>query len=191
VARFKNYLLVVIGFALAGLIGAAFGTGTAQAVVATLVEVVNPTTSPVPSLNVDDPGRIAYQSEIDMNGKCSGAGCSFDSPVVPAGHRVVVQHISGSISYVSAPTVITVDAFAGTTSHLADFYAPIPPGLLFSQFDQPALFYVDSGQVATVFVALWGNLSMFVTAADIVQAVTLTGYELDCTVANCAAIATQ
>jgi len=56
--RFKNYLLVVLGFAFAGAIGAAFGTRTAQAVVATLVEVVNPTTSPVASLNVTDPGRL-------------------------------------------------------------------------------------------------------------------------------------
>jgi hypothetical protein len=57
-ARFKNYLLIAIGFALAGAIGAAFSTGTAQAIVAALVQVANPTTSPVPSLSVTDPGRI-------------------------------------------------------------------------------------------------------------------------------------
>jgi len=46
-ARFKN-LLIALGFVLAGAIGVAFGTGTAQAVVATLVQVVNTNSSPVP-----------------------------------------------------------------------------------------------------------------------------------------------
>jgi hypothetical protein len=60
-SRIRTYLLVTIGFAFAGMIGAAFGTGTAQAVVSTLVSVVNPSTSPVQtsSVNVTDPGRIA------------------------------------------------------------------------------------------------------------------------------------
>jgi len=43
--RFKNYLVVILGFAFAGAIGASFGRGTAQAVVSTLVSVVNPTTA--------------------------------------------------------------------------------------------------------------------------------------------------
>ena len=62
--RFRKYLLVTLGFALAGAIGAAFGTGTAQAVVASLVQIVNPATSPVHINSVDDQGRIAYQSQV-------------------------------------------------------------------------------------------------------------------------------
>jgi len=41
-SRVRTYLLVVVASALAGMIGAAFGTGTAQAVVSTLVSVVTP-----------------------------------------------------------------------------------------------------------------------------------------------------
>src|SRR5215469_10785283 len=97
-SRIRTYLLVAIASAVAGMIGAAFGTGTAQAVVATLVEVVNPTSSPVPTspVNVTDTGRIAYQSTV--TNQCAGPStCVFFFPAVPAGHRVVVQHISGNV----------------------------------------------------------------------------------------------
>jgi len=98
-ARFKNYLLVVLGFAFAGTIGAALGTRTAQAVVSTLVSVVNPTTSPVPtsSVNVTDPGRIAYQSQVSLS-LCGTErlSCELLFPAVPTGHRLVVQHISAT-----------------------------------------------------------------------------------------------
>jgi len=189
--RFKNHVLVVLGFTLAGLIGVALGSGTAQAVVSTLVSVVNPGTSPVHTSSVDDPGRIAYQSNSDMTGQCTQqqSSCQFVFPFVPAGHRVVVQHISGSISYNTAPTVITVGARSFGTEDVSDFYAPIPPGLAFSQFDWPALFYVDSGERATVTVTLYGNSSNFGGLER--QSLTLTGYELDCTVAACAPIAAQ
>ena len=185
-ARFRNYLLVVIGFAVAGMIGAALGTGTAQAVVSTLVSVVNPNTSPVQTLSVTDPGRIAYQSEADLSGNCSASTfCGFVFPAVPAGHRVVVQHITGLVTFGVAPTVITVTTSSGATL-VSNFYGPIPPGILSSQFDLPALFYVDASKAADVTVRLVGNGSTFGGGTE---QVTLTGYELDCTVAACAPIA--
>jgi hypothetical protein len=119
-ARFKNYLLVVIGFAVAGMIGAAFGTGTAQAVVSTLVSVLNPNTSPVPSLNVADPGRIAYQATVNNLGKCANQGCSFGFPTAPAGHRVVVQHITAEVSLTGAQINVGVEfqgAIGGSGEH--------------------------------------------------------------------------
>jgi len=193
-ARFKNYLLVVMGFAVAGAIGAAFGTGTAQAVVATLVEVVNPNTSPVPSLNVTDPGRIAYQSTVSFNaGNCSGAtACVFSFPIVPSGHRVVVQHIGAyvavnNISASSFLVMINVQKSLVTTFVVPAPALPSTATVFFGAFDQPVLFYVDSGGQVRVEI----DVNSFNTTVALPASVTLTGYELDCNVANCAPIAAQ
>jgi hypothetical protein len=190
-ARFKNYLLVVIGFAVAGAIGAAFGTGTAQAVVSTLVTAVNTSANPVPTSSVDatDPGRIAYQSSVVNSNKCSGNVCAFSFPTVPAGHRVVVQHIGGVLDFTAAPTTITV-SIRDAASGLISGFSPIPTGDLTSAFDQSVLFYVEaSNAVFEIDVALSGS-AMF-SGAGSAQVITLSGYELDCTVAACAPIATQ
>jgi hypothetical protein len=191
-SRVKTYLLATLGFGLAGAIGAAFGTGTAQAVVASLVDVVNPTTSPVPTspVNVTDPGRIAYQVQVDNTNKCSGQVCNFSFPAVPTGHRVVIQHVSAYVVYTSAPTVIDVSISNGTATFASNFFAPIPTGTPSGLFDQPTLMYVDSGLEAVVTLTLYGGSSPSF-AASFVQVVTLTGYELDCTVAACAPIAAQ
>ena len=188
-SRIRTYLLVTIGFAFAGMIGAAFGTSTAQAVVATLVEVVNPTTSPVPSLNVTDPGRIAYQSTINNTGKCLGSSCSFPFPVVPTLHRVVIQHVSGLVQLNAVPTNIAVNFFETAGVGLtAELLAPLST---ISAFDQPLLFYVDSGTSVQVQVSIFSNAGAAFVGGNAFQFVTLTGYELDCAVAACSPIATQ
>ena len=44
---------------------------------------------------VDDPGRIAYESQQSI-----GAGRdTFIFPVVPAGDRLVIQHVSGLVDF--------------------------------------------------------------------------------------------
>jgi len=188
----RTYLLVVIASVLAGMIGAAFGTGTAQAVVSTLVSVVNPTTSPVASLNVTDPGRIAYQSEAPVPANCfSGAFCDFAFGPVPVGHRVVVQHIAGFFQFSPVPTYVNV--FASSPAPETSFYTPVSNNgdtTGTSAFDQPVLLYVDSGQTVTVEAELFGNSGAFLTTVGL-DFVAVSGYELDCTVANCAAIASQ
>jgi len=188
-SRLRKFLLVTLGVGLAGAIAAAFGTGTAQAVVASLVEIVNPTTAPVPILNVTDPGRVAYQSTINNVGKCSGGVCLFSFPSVPAGHRVAVQHISGYLQFNSAPPYIEVFLLSQpSNATFAALFAPNPTSAFSGVIDQPALFYVDaSGSVSAE--VLGGNATFAGDSAA--QFLTLTGYELDCTVAACPAIATQ
>ena len=189
-ARFKNHVLVVIGFALAGLIGAAFGTGAAQAVVSTLVTSVNTSANPVPtsSVNVTDPGRIAYQSTVTPTACSGNSQCFSDFPAVPAGHRLVIQHIGGFVVLTAQPTSTDVyiqDNTIGTT--FGAFFVPsnpLPSGFE-SLFDQAVLGYVDAGDFAIVAVDVQGN-SVFNTGT---QEVTLTGYVLDCSAAPCAAIA--
>jgi len=186
----KQYLLVTFGFGLAGAIGAAFGTGTAQAVVASLVEVVNPSTSPVPTstVNATDPGRIAYQSGTNT-GACTGAlTCNLAFPTVPAGHRVVIQHIYGAIAFETTPS--SPDIVAITCQGCVpvffpyEFYAPLPSGsAALSLFDQPVLLYADSGE--SLSIVLSGGTSLLTVSLGV------TGYELDCTAAACAPLESQ
>ena len=145
-ARFKKHLLVVVGFAIAGLIGAAFGTGTAQAVVASLVQIANTTSSPVPSLNVTNPGRIAYLSTINNSPSRSGSTfCAYRFPVVPAGHRVVVQHINGIANFNTSPGAsLNLQAQAPIGTFVSGSFLPVP-ATTFSVFDQSVLIYADSG----------------------------------------------
>ena len=59
------------------------------------VHVTNPATAPALFLNENDPGRIPYQSFQGV--PCSAVPCIASFPVVPANHRLVVQHFSGEI----------------------------------------------------------------------------------------------
>jgi hypothetical protein len=52
------------------------------------VVVVNPATEPALTRNVDDPGRIAYQSSSTCD--LAGNTCNFIFPKVPTGHWLVV-----------------------------------------------------------------------------------------------------
>ena len=196
-SRIRTYLLIVIASVLAGLIGAAFGSGTAQAVVSTLVSVVNPGTSPVPTTvtnpntspvlnsSVDDPGRIPYESQL-VTSSCGGSGnCTLTFPTVPAGHRVVVQHITGFDTFFgnNTPTFFYLIASVDNLSAVSSFFPPFQ-GILGYAFDQPVLFYVDSGHTVAVIM----STDQVFNGAGFM---TLKGYELDCTVANCKAIATE
>jgi hypothetical protein len=53
------------------------------------VNVKNPATAPVLFLNVNDPGRIPYQSRQDCSGPLNSGNCSASWPPVPANHRLV------------------------------------------------------------------------------------------------------
>jgi len=190
----KSHLLITLGFGLAGAIGAAFGTGTAQAVVASLVEIVNSATSPVPtsSVNRTGTGRIAYQATVTMTGSCLVMSvCQYAFPAVPAGHRLVVQQISGAATFSEVPSEniwVTAQSAAlfGTNSFL-NFYEPASNSDL--AFLQPALFYLDASESVTITVEDRSGHATFLGSSP--NYVSLTGYELDCTVAACAAIATQ
>jgi hypothetical protein len=65
--------------------------------------VTNPSTAPALTSSVDDPGRVAYQS---ITGQvCANPNqCVVDFPAVPQGHRLVIQHVSGSVSIFTSAT---------------------------------------------------------------------------------------
>ena len=184
----KQHLLVTLGFGLAGAIGAAFGTGTAQAVVATLVEIVNPTSSPVPTLAVDS-GRAPYQRAVDNTGVCSGgSSCTFTFTGVPSGDRLFGTRLSGKVSFnPPAPSIIYVEIDVGGAFNSAFFVAA--PFADFSAFNSPVAFVLDSPTSVSVTVTLIG--ATFPGGALATQVVTLYGEEVNCAAVSCPAIATQ
>ena len=128
--------------------------------------------------DVDDPGRIPYQSLQQVK---AGPTLEFDFPVVPAGHRLVIQHVSGDVNLQSIPNN-QVEALVEATGGASSFFVPFSKTL--ARFDQPIQLYVDAGEAPIVVVLA----DLGITPTDH-GFVTLTGYLLDCAAAPCAKIA--
>jgi hypothetical protein len=106
------------------------------------VTVTNPATSPVPTTttnpatnpaltsSVDDPGRVAYASTQSIPTTCAGVSfCStINFPAVPTGHRLVVQHVSGSVFIGGTTTAFIISLFPSGSS------SPPPPASLHQLF---------------------------------------------------------
>jgi hypothetical protein len=132
------------------------------------------------AVNVNDPGRIAYQSAT-INLPCNGGFCSTVFPAVPTNHRLVVQHFSGQTTYSGVPSLVIARLLQnGNITVLTTFLPPISGNV--TEFDQPVLVYFDAGQSPE---AITGSLS----ATAVNASFSLTGYLLDCTIAPCTAIA--
>jgi hypothetical protein len=151
--------------------------------------LVNPATSPALTSSVDDPGRVAYQSTAFAD--CAGAGgsCFLALSAVPSGRRLVIQHVSGRLTFTSSPGNVGVEVLAtkSGSSVISFFFVPVNPfaGGFFSFFDQPVLGYLDAGAVPRI-DAFSGNPSF---AGSTTGIFTVSGYLLDCTAAPCAPIA--
>jgi hypothetical protein len=186
--RYKRLLLVAASLTL--VLALVLGSKQVHAGVALVVQVANTVLNPALTSNVDNAGRIPYQSTVDRSGECSPTGCSFSFPTVPAGHRVVVQHITAQLDFTGVPSSITLQTKSQQTGiFLSVFYPPLPQGgIPIVLFDKPQLYYVDSLQSVEVVVSVSGT--KFGGAQP--EQMTLTGYELDCSNATpCAPIATE
>jgi hypothetical protein len=155
------------------------------------VNVANPATAPALFLNVNDPGRIPYQSEVNsLGGGCTTSGCNFNFGPVPANHRLVVEHVTGSIIFTSAQSAafVTVIPSSGSFTIHSAFVAPITAGILgqnIAAFDQPVHFCVDPTQGFRVLI----DTTFLNFNTNAAHTVTVTGYLLDCTAGPCASIA--
>jgi hypothetical protein len=152
------------------------------------VNVTNQANAPVFFVNVNDPGRIPYQSEVDRNGSsCTPNGtegvCRWGFGPVPANHRLVVEHVTASLDFTAAPTFISVYVSSDSLLKLfSTFFAPLNSSGV-SVFDQPVRFYVDQSQFFTITVIVQSAQFNNVT-----QQMTVTGYLIDCLAGPCAAI---
>jgi hypothetical protein len=155
------------------------------------VKITNTGTQPVLNSSIDDPGRIPFQQQIALNnGECSGAAtCLFTFRSVPAGHRLVVQHISGLVSYSGTPFSIIISLYTPNSGvPLSAFFAPLTgPDTSLTAFDQPVLAYIDPPLVSGAFFGVRVDLGPGrVTSGG--QVMTMSGYMLDCTAAPCATL---
>jgi hypothetical protein len=167
----------------------------------TPVTVVNPQTNPVPTSNIDEPGRVAYEAQIFGEDGCSL--CTFQFPDIPEGHRLVIQHVSGFIFFdqnaQSAPVFVTQDVSSNQSRDLVAFFAPLAANIFrfldtgsigstdSTFFDQPTLAYLDAGRGPTVKVGIVGAKAS--SAAGGAGVVMVAGYLLDCKANPCAPIA--
>jgi hypothetical protein len=156
------------------------GSRPVDAAAPTKVTVVNSAAHPALTSGIDDPGRIPYQSTDTPT--CTGANCAFNFGAIPAGHRLVIQHVSAILGFSGSGTQVLVIMRAGgsdAVSFLASYFGPRTE----AEFDQPVQFYVDAGQAPLV--------TVFTPASNFafVQSLTLIGYELNCAAGPCKAIA--
>ena len=146
------------------------------------VTVTNTATNPAKTSSVDDPGRNPYQFFKNLQ-PCSGSVCQTTTPAVPAGKRLVVQHVSAFGALTSPGN--TVEVVVSTPTAVLSTFAPPVFGTTNQgfAFDQPVLGFVDAGSTVTVFISTNGSFNQ--AASDFV----VSGYLIDCTVNQCAPIA--
>lgn len=183
-ARFKKHLLVAIGFTLAGMIGAAFGTRTAEAVVATLVEMVNTTANPAVTVDADKSTRLPYQStkQFMWTSPLPGIVEMLFTPV-PAGHRLVTTNVSAFLWISSGTPYGSIFTSFNKTQGFPSFTG-VYDGNGSGVINQMVTRYVGAGDTPLVF--FYANYA--VTGLGTINTVTLTGYLEDCAVTGCPAI---
>src|SRR5260370_15220841 len=99
----KQYLFAAIGgLALVG-VGALLSPRRGEAQFSSPVRVMNTSAAPALNSRIDDPGRIPYISPFS-NG-CSTTTCNYTFPPVPAGPRVLIQHVSSDLQFTAAPGI--------------------------------------------------------------------------------------
>jgi len=179
-------------------------TGTVQVVnppnAPASTTVTNQATNPVPTSDVDNPGRIPYQStQIASSGgpgACIGnlPFCRVFFPPVPPNHRLVVLHVSGLVGAATKPTQVNlgagrqVTAIDGTkrVDSFTDFARQA--FTVDTSFDQSVLLYLDAGDIPGV-DALTEEVNGASTVNVTFLRINLSGYLVDCSVNKCAPIA--
>ena len=162
-------------------IGGAFAaTSTVQ------VDVINPAANPALTSSVDDPGRTAYESNVNCSPVSGGISCQANFSAVPQGQRLVIQHISGGLAFDSDPKLVQVSTKGSPNQGISAFFVSSLVSTSNSLFDQAVLQYFEGG--STPVVEITGLAASFL--ANFPQDVTLTGYLLKCSAATpCAPIA--
>lgn len=148
------------------------------------VNVANPATAPVLAVNLNDPGRVPFQSIHPVITPLENHQFGVPFGTVPDGHRLVVQHVSGQVFFGDLPTPVTVLLTKLTADTQLRSIFPVPNS---QAFDQPVLAYYDAGENPLVIITADPQLEIFEPTKF--AGVTLTGYLVDCNIGPCAAIA--
>lgn len=144
------------------------------------VRVVNPPVLPVPVKNVEAPARVKYQKVVSFNrndsATCPSSGtCNVLLDTVPAGKRLVIEHLSLAVNAYVAPTFV---AFGNTSLPYVDNVFIVKPDFVLHQFgpsnsepffvmDRPVLVYYEPAEQVRLKVLMstvgLGSLSSNVT----------------------------
>ena len=147
----------------------------ALAGLAMLASSIQGANAATPVTNIDEPGRIPYSSFQSV----SPGQTVIAFPVVPAGHRLVIQHVSANLGFQSrVNNQVEVSVNNGSSSFLAQFSTSLV------RFDQPVQLYVNGGAAPEVIVLADSGFTRVSFGG-----ITLIGYLLNCTAAPCAQIA--
>lgn len=153
------------------------------------VKVMNSSAAPAIASDINQPGRVPYIQTVVQPTLCNGAHggnnpCNFLFDLVPAGHRLVLQQISGHLFISGPPTYIQ----ASLVDHSNDIVASVSaPAQQESIFGGPATGYIDAGDQVLIQVNVFAPFGTNMISAP--QQVTISGYMLDCSAAPCSAIA--
>jgi hypothetical protein len=171
----KNYWLAASGALAVASALMLFSARRIEAQFSSPVRVMNTSAAPAITSRIDDPGRIAYRS--GQFPTISPPTTAFESnfPTVPANHRLVVQHIGG-IFFVSNNGTALVNGISSSFFVQSQFGA--------AAFDQSVLYYWDAGATPQIGVQALNGQTFSGQ-----QAITMTGYLLDCSAAPCSPIA--
>jgi hypothetical protein len=170
------------------------------------VRVTNPATQPVLTSRVDEPARVPYQvqltgpSAIGCGNILTTAICGGRINGVPAGKRLVIQSVTGSLVANASPTNAQI-LIASELPSVGYYGVPsisifpniinIPGQPSFTTGDSNVIFqshltvYVDGGTRAQVSITLSGP------SAASAPIIVVSGYVIDCTAAPCEPIVTQ
>lgn len=194
--RIGQIILSLLGVAVLAM---AFSLAVPRAVhsqLASPAQVANFPNNPVPVMNVNDPGRKPYfaTSGTTTSANCTDTfTCQFSFVPVPAGERLVVQHVA---LFIQANSGSAATVYVGSSSgafgetFVAATVAPVALGGSEIALDQPVLVYLDAGVTPLVRVQFpTGGVNTSDTM--LVQQAVLSGYLLDCAAAPCSAIVTQ
>jgi hypothetical protein len=136
--------------------------------------------------NVDEPGRMPYQHEVDFgfnfNG-CSTRLCLVAFPAVPAGKRLVVEHVSALVDITNGgqPTLFAFsDSGATNTGNVAIIQPDFKIGAVFGadtfwSIDRNVLVYYEAGVAPSLKLLVNNDLG------PLISNFTLHGYLIDAT----------
>ena len=187
-----------------GLLGSLLGVLTftcAGFSAADTVRVTNPATEPVLTSRVDERARVPYQAQlVGATVTCDGGAfgtisCSGSISGAPAGKRLVVQQVSGSLLANTLPTnaQVVIETLAPAAvyfavpsiSSVANVFAGVFHGYA-SVFQAQQTVYIDGGSPVFITITVLGSTSV------VNDSITVTGYIVDCTAnAPCVPIATH
>ena len=142
--KFAQRLFMGIGgLAAAAALLAVVAPKAAHAVTATLVQVVNTRSAPVPNQDVDSPGRHPFQQVCSGTGTQSNGIIFCEFPLVPPNEEVVVQTVSAVLYGTTATPYFTQLTTIGGANLINTNIPMIAQGFGWYVGTQPLTQYID------------------------------------------------